>query len=245
MQTAHALAALDELPEPTVVFVPVRDERGAVVDLEFDYVNSGAARVARTPVPELVGRRLLESLPAFPRALFGELVAVLEGGPPLRTRTQLNDRFAGRAPFEARFEISASRLGDGLLVVYEDVGARARARATERRFGAVLEATSDWVSIADRDNNLVYVNAAGRRMIGLGLDEDISGRRIGEFSPAWARERVLGEALEVARREGSWRGDLARRHRDGREIPVSQVIVARVDADGEVEFYATIARDMT
>jgi anti-anti-sigma factor len=42
-----------------------------------------------------------------------------------------------------------------------------------------------------------------------------------------------------------WRGDLARLHRDGHEIPVSQVIVARTDDDGEVEFYATIARDMT
>ena len=52
-------------------------------------------------------------------------------------------------------------------------------------------------------------------------------------------------ALAVARREGVWRGDLARLHRDGREIPVSQVIVARTGDDGEVDFYATIARDMT
>ncbi|MGH2944402.1 MAG: SpoIIE family protein phosphatase, partial [Solirubrobacteraceae bacterium] len=41
------------------------------------------------------------------------------------------------------------------------------------------------------------------------------------------------------------RGDLARLHRDGHEIPVSQVIVARTAPGGEVEFYATIARDMT
>ena len=170
---------------------------------------------------------------------------MLDGAAPLRTQLDLSDRFADGAAFSARFEISASRLGDGLLVVYDDVGALARAQASERRYGAVLEATSDWVSIADRHNNLVYINPAGRRMVGIGIDEDITGRRIGEFSPAWARERVLGEALEVARREGSWRGDLARLHRDGHEIPISQVIVARTAADGEVDFYATIARDMT
>jgi anti-anti-sigma factor len=122
---------------------------------------------------------------------------------------------------------------------------RARAQAAERRFGAVIEATSDWVSIADGDAKLVYVNAGGRRMVGIGPDEDIVGLRVGEFSPAWARERVVSEALPVARREGVWRGDLARLHRDGHEIPVSQVIVARTDDRGEVEFYATIARDMT
>ncbi|MDP8908887.1 MAG: PAS domain S-box protein, partial [Chloroflexota bacterium] len=245
METAEALAALDGLPEPVVVLTPIRDDSAAVVDLVFDYANRRAAVLAGIPASELVGHRLREALPAFPAVLLEDLVAVLEGGSPLRTQVDLGDRSAGSGQFPARVEISASRLGDGVLVVCADVGAHARARATERRYGAVLEATSDWVSIADRDNNLVYINRGGRRMVGIGLDEDISGRRIGEFSPAWARERVLGEALEVARREGSWRGDLARLHRDGHQIPVSQVIVARMTADGEVDFYATIARDMT
>jgi len=247
MGSSHTLGALDGLPEATVVVLPVCDERTHVVDFVFDYANRAAGALAGMSTDALVGHRLRAALPAFPDALFDDLVAVLDGGPPLRTRLDLAGRFAEGAQFSATFEISASRLGDGLLVVYEDIGARARARAqaTERRYGAVLEATSDWVSIADRDNNLVYVNSAGRRMVGIGLDEDISGRRIGEFSPAWARERVLNVALEVARREGSWRGDLARVHRDGHEIPVSQVIVARMAADGAVDFYATIARDMT
>lgn len=245
MESSQTLGALDGLPEATVVVLPVRDERAAVVDFVFDYANHAAGVIAGMAADELVGHRLREALPAFPDVLFADLVAVLDGGSPLRTQLALSGRFAEGAEFSARFEISASRLGDGLLVVYEDVGARARARATERRYGAVLEATSDWVSIADRDNNLVYVNPAGRRMVGIGLDEDISGRRVGEFSPAWARERVLGEALQIARRDGSWRGDLARLHRDGYEIPVSQVIVARMAADGGVDFYATIARDMT
>ena len=241
----RSLEALDEVPVATAVLQPLRDGSGSVVDLVFGYANRAAGAFAGRPARALVGRRLLESLPSFPATLFAELVAVLDGEPPLRTQLELADRFAGGAPFRSRLELSASRLGDGLLVVYEDIEARARARATERRFGAVLEATSDWVSIADRDNNLVYINAAGRRMVGIGIDEDISGRRIGEFSPEWARRRVLGEALKVARRDGVWRGDLARLHRDGHEIPISQVIVARTAPDGEVDFYATIARDMT
>ncbi|MFP5364454.1 MAG: SpoIIE family protein phosphatase [Thermoleophilia bacterium] len=245
MHMRRALQALDELPEATVVLAPVRDEGGSVVDLVFEYANRGASVIARMPREQLLGHRLREALPSFPDDLFDKLVAVLQGGAPLRTQLDLTGRFAGRAPFSARFEISASRLGGRLLVVYEDTAERTRAIATERRYRAVLEATSDWVSIADGDNNLVYVNPGGRRMVGIGLDEDITGRRIGEFSPAWARERVLGEALAAARRDGSWRGDLARLHRDGHEIPVSQVIVARMTDAGEVDFYATIARDMT
>ena len=245
MESAQELGALDELPVATAVLLPVRDDDGSVVDLVFDYANRSAGAVAGMTGAELVGRRLRASLPMLPRALFDDLVGVLDGDPPLRTQIDLGDREARRQPLSARFELSASRLGEGLLVVYEDLDARDRVLATERRFGAVLEATSDWVSIADGHNNLVYINPAGRRMVGIGLDEDITGRRIGEFSPAWARERVLNEALEVARREGVWRGDLARLHRDGHEIPISQVIVARMTPAGSVDFYATIGRDMT
>ncbi|HYH58099.1 MAG TPA: PAS domain S-box protein, partial [Thermoleophilaceae bacterium] len=242
MEIARSLAALDELPEAMVAVVAVRDAAGRVVDFVFEYANRVAGTVARVPSVELVGRRVLETLPALPPELFASFVAVVEDGVALRTHVELG---AGGDEFSSRFEVSASRLGDGLLVVYQDLGALARARATERRYGAVLEATSDWVSIADRDNNVVYVNPAGRRMVGIGLDEELAGRRIGDFSPAWARRRVLGEALTAARRDGVWRGDLARLHRDGHEIPVSQVIVARKTAGGETDFYATIARDMT
>jgi anti-anti-sigma factor len=237
--------ALDELPEATVVLAPQRDGAGVVADFVFYYANAAAAAAVGATADELVGRNVLDALPAFPDELFERLVEVVEDGRPLRTQLDYADAFAGRPAFEGRFDVSASRVGGRLLVVYEDVTARARALAAERRFGAVIEATSDWVSIADRDERLVYVNAGGRRMVGIGPDEDVVGLRLGEFAPAWARERVLREALPVVRREGVWRGDMARLHRDGHEIPVSQVIVAHSDEAGEVEFYATIARDMT
>jgi PAS domain S-box-containing protein len=237
---AQALAALDGLPEGAALLRPVR-EGGLVVDFTFQYANHGAGDAAGMPASALLGRRLLETQPSFPVDLFGGLVAVLEDGEPLRAA--LED--AGDDPAQGRLEIAASRLGDALLVVYEDVAARARAQAAEQRYGAVLEATSDWVSIGDPDLRLVYINAGGRRMVGIGLDEDIRGYEVGGFSPRWAREVVRRVALPVARRDGVWRGDGARLHRDGHEIPVSQVIVAHRGPDGEVDFYATIARDMT
>jgi anti-anti-sigma factor len=237
--------ALDELPEAIVVLEPVRDGEGAIADFRFAYVNRVAAESVGASPDELAGRSVLDSWTRFPRELFERFGAIVEDGVPLRAQLDLRDALAGRGRLDGRVDISASRIGERLLVVYDDTAARERTQAAERRFGAVIEATSDWVSIADRDEKLVYVNQGGRRMVGIGPDEDIVGLRLGQFSPAWARERVLSEALPVARAEGVWRGDLARLHRDGHEIPISQVIVAHTDARGEVEFYATVARDMT
>src|SRR4051812_42075925 len=210
-------AALDALAEATVVLAPLRCG-AAVVDFVFDYANAAAAEALGVAAGELSGRRLLEMLPGIQRELLRRLIDVVEGGRPLHAQLDYRDAFAGRPALDGRFAVSASRLGGRLLAVYEDVTARERALAAERRFGAVIEATSDWVSIADADERLVYVNAGGRRMIGIGPDEDIAGLPVGRFSPAWARERVLREALPVARRDGVWRGDLARQHRDGHEV---------------------------
>jgi len=240
---ARALAALDHVPDGVALMRPVRDEAGAVVDFVYAYLNRRGGGSAG--IEQLLGRRLLDVLPAFPRALFDDLAAVLAGGEPLRTTVDAEEVYVGHDDAAGRFRLDASRLGDALLVVYADIGARARERSLQERYGAVLDATSDWVSIADRDHNLLYINAGGRQMVGIGRDEEIRGRRIGEFSPRWARAYVRSVALKVARAEGVWRGDLARLHRDGHEIPVSQVIVARTGEDGEVDFYATIARDMT
>ncbi|MEY2515051.1 MAG: hypothetical protein QOJ89_2409 [bacterium] len=240
----RTLSALDEVSSAVVLLEPVRDG-GELVDFVFAYVNRRAGKIAAMPAPELRGRRLSEALPAFPPQLFAAFATTLAGGEPFRTEFDYSDALAGSPAFSVRFEIAVSRLGDALLVIYDDVSARARARTAERRFGAVLDATSDWVSIADPDQNLVYINEGGRRMVGIGLDEDIEGRRIGEFSPPWARDYVRNVALPIVRRDGIWRGEGGRMHREGYEIPVSQVIVAGRGDDGSVDFYATIARDMS
>jgi PAS domain S-box-containing protein len=237
----RALAALDDLPVGAVLLRPIRDASDGVVDFVFDYVNAWAGYAAGMPISRLLGRRVLEGLWALPRRLFDELVVVLATGEPLQTAVDYGGRFAGNPEFSGSFQLTASQLGDAVLVVYDDIVAR----SAEKHYGAVLEATSDWVSIADRDQNLVYVNAGGRRMVGIGPEVNIRGRRAGEFSPAWARELVRTQAFPIARRDGIWRGDGGRLHRDGHEIPVSQVIVAHAGPDGEVDFYATIARDMT
>ncbi|HEY1540641.1 MAG TPA: SpoIIE family protein phosphatase [Solirubrobacteraceae bacterium] len=244
--TARAFAALDEMPVGAALMRPVRDDGGTLVDFVYAYANNRAGDIAGAiPASTLRGRRVHDALPAFPDELFEAMTAVLEGGEPHHTVLDYSDRFAGHPEFSGRFQVTTSRLGDELLMIFDDVGARDRARSAERRYAALLEATTDWVSIADRDLRLTFVNAGGRQMVGIGPDEDVGDFEAGDFSPQWARDYVRNAALAIVRRDGVWRGNLARRHRDGREIPVSQVIVASTGSDGEIDFYATIARDMT
>jgi PAS domain S-box-containing protein len=115
----------------------------------------------------------------------------------------------------------------------------------QARLAAVMEATSDLVAFADSDGRLLHVNPAGRKMLGYGSREDISQLNLNSMFPAWATDRVTKEAVPAARRDGTWEGESALVARDGREIPVSQVIIAHKSAGGEISFISTVARDIT
>src|SRR5262249_4441056 len=122
---------------------------------------------------------------------------------------------------------------------------RQRSDADDRRLEVLIEATTDFVGIADRHGRALYINRAGRELLGLSGTEDISNRNVADQHPQWARAIVQREGVPTARRDGVWRGETALLTHDGREIPTSQVIVAHRGSDGEVDFFATVARDIT
>jgi signal transduction histidine kinase/CheY-like chemotaxis protein len=66
-----------------------------------------------------------------------------------------------------------------------------------------------------------------------------------DFRPAWAKTNIVQDAIPAAIQNGVWSGETAFISRDGREIPVSQVMIAHKTADGVVEFLSVIARDIS
>jgi len=113
------------------------------------------------------------------------------------------------------------------------------------RLADVVEATPDFVGLSDPHSNAVYVNRAGRRMLGIPDNADVAGTSIADYSPPWACRIITEQGIPAAVRDGGWHGETALGTRDGREIPVSQVIVAHKDRDGRVSHLSTIARDLS
>ena len=113
------------------------------------------------------------------------------------------------------------------------------------RFARIIEATTDVVAMADGAGRLLYLNSAGRKLLGLGPESDISGVSLSNLHPAWALEILVHEGIPVAQSSGSWSGETALVSSDGREYPVLQVVLAHFGADGEVDFISTFCRDIS
>lgn len=112
-----------------------------------------------------------------------------------------------------------------------------------QRLVAILEATSDLVCVITPDRRLRYVNAAGRRLLGIGLDESLEKFDSGQFLDDSELARRTDVQL-LAADSGVLELERTLRHLDGTPILVSQVLLVHRGPDGETEFISSIARDI-
>lgn len=214
----------------------------------IQWVNPAFTRLTGYSLDEVRGQnpRLLKS-GRHDRAFYEQLWSTILSGEVWRGE-MLNRRKDGSVYVEEQ-TITPVRDEVGrvthFVAIKQDVTERRRAEENQARLTAIIEATTDFVGIADRDGRGVYLNRAGRKMIGIAEDEDISGFSIAAAHPDRYRNLVMAEAIPAAVREGVWQGETALLSSDGREIPVSQVIIAHKASDGTVQFLSTIARDIS
>jgi PAS domain S-box-containing protein len=126
-----------------------------------------------------------------------------------------------------------------------DITERKRAQESQARLVRIIEATPDIVAIAALDGHLLHLNSAGRKAIGIPANEPLTGKFLQRLFPPWAMEIVTHEGIPSALVSGVWEGETALVTSDGKERPVSQIILAHPRNDGSTECLSTIMRDIS
>jgi PAS domain S-box-containing protein len=172
-----------------------------------------------------------------PIKVYGTVMGKIEVG-YLEERPELED-----GPFLKEERLLIDAIAERIGHITE----RNKAEETQKRLVAIIEATPDFVGFADaKDKHIIYVNKAGRKMCGIGNDEDVTKLNISDVHPEWTNKMFAEEILPAAVRDGVWTGECAFLDiRDRHEIPVSMVLSSHKASNGEVEVFSTISRDIT
>lgn len=140
----------------------------------------------------------------------------------------------------------AARATTGAAISQLGHAIAAKLAAAERdRLAGVLEHSTDLAAFSDPDGNVRYINSAGRVMLGLDLEHDVTSLRIDDLHPPEVSSYIIREVVPVVLSEGTWRGETIFCATDGRLIPTSQVVLAHFDESGQVSYLSTVARDIT
>lgn len=120
-----------------------------------------------------------------------------------------------------------------------------RVEAARERLERIIEATPDMVAIMAPDGHLIQMNPAGRRLLGLSPQADISGYRSRDFLGAHTTYLLETEIRPALLNAGRWTGEAMLREDTPHALPVSVVALAHRDAQGQLEYFSVVLRDLT
>jgi PAS domain S-box-containing protein len=111
-------------------------------------------------------------------------------------------------------------------------------------YKAIVVTTSDLVGLCDLEGKPIFMNPAGRAMLGINDDEALEDYPLSRIYPPPVVERFASEGIPHASKHGFWSAELNMLRR-GVEFPVSFVGVAIPSADGRSLNLGFIARNIT
>ncbi|HJP90093.1 MAG TPA: EAL domain-containing protein [Candidatus Limnocylindrales bacterium] len=238
------IRAQDEVRFQAHLLESVRDAVVVVdVDGRLTYWNRGAQEIFKRTREDMLGTRLLDVVDAGARDQVKALWEAVRRGVTELGDMPFTDADGQEMWLSARVSPITELDGApaGVLAIIKDITERKTWERELHRLDAAMANTSDAILITDEHDRVAYVNPAFERMTGVTATELIGSS---------AADALLGHgfanALAQARnRQGSWRGDLIERRRDGTDL-VAQTTISPIGGGTDTwSGFVTIKRDVT
>jgi len=113
------------------------------------------------------------------------------------------------------------------------------------RLARIIEATPDIVAIMAASGYLIQMNSAGRQLLGLSEQADVTRFRGRDFLGKQTTYLLETEILPALHGSGRWVGEALLREGTAQALPVSVVALAHHDEHGQLEYYSATLRDLT
>lgn len=147
--------------------------------------------------------------------------------------------------------LEADEVGDALISTMRSLRDREqerdRAQAANAELAAIVENSSDFIGISDANLDVLFVNGAGRDLVGLESLDEARRTRLLDYVDRRELPRIQSEIMPALAAKGRWSGELQFRHfRTGALIPVIHDVF-RIEglSSGEPARYGTVTRDIT
>jgi PAS domain S-box-containing protein len=217
----------------------------ADLDARFLDVNAAACKMLGYQRDELLAKTIFDIIPLQDAARLERVKSQLLR-PGETSRAEWVQIRKDGTPIVV--EVSSNILPGGRWQAFaRDITGRRRLEDERQVFVSLLENSSDFIGIADPQGTPIYLNPAGRRMVGLDPDHPVEQTGIVDYYPPSVRRFAVDVILKSMIENGRWSGETwFRNWKTGEAIPVSDEHFMIRDASGErVLGMATVTRDIT
>jgi len=234
---SEALSRLHETDSPGLAVRVVQTGESVLIP---EVEPEALATMAQPAFADAVRRLGMRSFLSVPLEVRGRrlgavsLFRYLPGSPPY---SEADRAFARSVADHAALAISNAQLFESLQ---RELHERKRAEEQAKTFVALIENTTNFIAMAELDGRILFVNAAGRALVGLTAERDVRTLTLADFHTADGLRRG-----DLIRQHGSWQGEGVLRHFTSGELIPTQIssFLAR-DAAGQPLCFATVQHDL-
>jgi PAS domain S-box-containing protein len=217
----------------------------ADLDARLTDVNQAACRMLGYDRAALIGKTIFDIIPSedAPRLIAVQSELLKPGRVDRSEWTQIR-----KDGTYVPVEVSSTILPDGRWQAFvRDISERKRIEDERQIFVSFLENSPDFIGIADANGKPIYLNPAGRRMVGLPADYPVENTEIPEYYPSDQREFVADVIVRSMVERGRWHGETYFRNWQTQDrIPVSdEHFMIRDPKTGRILGMGTITRDIS
>ncbi|MEH2072535.1 MAG: PAS domain S-box protein [Nostoc sp.] len=127
-----------------------------------------------------------------------------------------------------------------------DLSERKQAQAEQQKLVSLVENSSDFIGIATLEGELLYINDAAQKLVGLASLEEVKQKAVLDYVMPEDKDYFQQYILPTVLSQGRWQGEFRFRHlQTGQAIPVDYNIFTVTDNTGEAIALATVTRNIS
>lgn len=126
-----------------------------------------------------------------------------------------------------------------------DLTERIRYEENQQRLVDIIQSTVDFIAIFQLDGTILFINHAGRELLGMGPNESLEGKSLAGMFPFSEKEQLLNEGIPTAYTNKVWSAETQLITEKGEIVTVDQLILLHQPTTGGENYYSMVLRDIS
>jgi len=167
-------------------------------DWNFIYINTQAAKIVGIDPSFMTGKNLWNENPEFANS---EAFTIFN-------QAMLSQDYVFFEQYHERFDVWIENKlypsPEGITIYFRDITKKKKVDQENQKLIAIIENSPGFIGLTSLEGNSLYLNEAGKKLVGFSAEKDITETSIADFFPEEYGDDIINKHLTYLHKTGVW-----------------------------------------